>query len=59
MRDALLPRKDFETQGILTIAEIAEWRNRLVVGLNHVGLARYSWIADSLGFDAPPDTTLN
>lgn len=56
MKDILLPSEDFREQGMLTINEMANWRNRLKDGLNLIGEARALWIADCLefpGFDYP------
>ncbi len=51
MKDALLPKEDFEQEAQLTITEIAAWRDRLRAGFSFLGEARGLWLADSLGIE--------
>lgn len=52
MKDAIMPTPDFHEQAKLSIDEVVDWRDRLILGMQQLGVARYLWIADSLGFHA-------
>ncbi|MGD9684056.1 MAG: hypothetical protein AB7W16_23040 [Candidatus Obscuribacterales bacterium] len=54
MKDAIMPTHDSTGHFKLSINEVVEWRDRLVVGLQQLTIARQLWIADSLNFGAPP-----
>lgn len=56
---AILPTSDACGHFKLSIEQVGDWRDRLVAGLQLVGVARCLWIADSLSFSAPPDTSFD
>ncbi len=52
MKDAIMPTSDFHEQAKLSIEEIVGWRGMLLAGAQQLGISRYLWISDSLGFEA-------
>jgi len=51
MKRSMMPSEDFGDSVSLSMDAMADWRNRLKVGLNLLVEARALWIADSLGLD--------
>jgi hypothetical protein len=55
MKDAMMPTPDFHERASLSTEQIVDWRDRLLLGMRHLGVARYLWIADSLKCGACPN----
>ena len=53
MKHAIMPISDFHLEAKLTTDQVVDWRDRLLKGMQQLGIARYLWIADSLNFGAP------
>ena len=51
LKQAMLRTEDFHERAKLSMSQVVDWRDRLHAGLRLLGVVRYLWIADSLGFD--------